>query len=368
MTTPCAAAEPSEPSPRADGRGLVFWYQATRLARASASCRYRLGHFAERLVGATCVVDPKPPLGLLASGSVLVVVRPFLEQAHRDLLFRCRQRGVTLIADFDDLLFGGEPDDHPLVLSGALSRQECGRRIEIYRASLELFDAFTVATEPLREALHALDPAARVVVTPNGLSRSWIAQGRLLYRAWRPGDTKVIRFLAGSPSHDADLAEVSPILGEVLRAHPEVSLELVGPGAWDQAGLPKAQVRCLPHLPFAELPRLIARSWVCIAPLRPSAFTRCKSAIKFLEAAALGAPCIASPNPDALRHRSGGILLAGQEGERTNERAWWEALTRLLDDTERMSVGLRARQYVEHHGLADEGARILSRELLGRAT
>lgn len=336
----------------------MFWYQATRLARASASCRYRLGHFAERLAGATTIVDPCPPLQRLTRASVLVVVRPFVDDATRRLLEGCRERGVTLVADFDDLLFAGEPGDYPLVLSGSLDRASCARRIAIYREGLSLFDAFTVSTEALRDELLATVPEARVSWVPNGLSRAWVEQGRRLYRAWRPGDPKVIRFLSGSPSHDADLAEIAPLLTELLRARPEVQLELVGPVTVEHGALPGQALSFRAHLPYAELPRLLASSWVTIAPLRPSRFTRCKSALKFLESAAFGAPCVASPNPDATRHRNGGILLA------PDERAWWEALTLLLDDDERMRVGAESRAYVEQRGDAAIGAGVLHDEVL----
>ncbi len=345
--------------PRFEGRGLVFWYQATRLARASASCRYRLGHFAERLRGATTVVDPKPSLEVLAKARTLVVVRPYLDDACRRLLEGCRDRGVRLVADFDDLLFAGEPTDYPLVLSGALSETECAERIERYRVGLSVFDAFTAATEALRDRLVEALPDADVAWTPNGLSGLWLRQGHALYPRWSPGEPRVVRFLAGSPSHDADLAQVVSVLGEFLRGRLDVRLEIVGPVRLEPGHLPADRVSFRALVPYLELPRLLASSWVTIAPLRPSPFTRCKSAIKFLESAAFGAPCIASssdaaPWPDATRHREGGILLAGDESE------WWEALNRMMDDDERRAVGRRAETWVAQHGLAHRGARALS--------
>jgi len=359
MTTRSGSvADEARPS-RFDGRGLVFWYQATRLARASASCRYRLGHFVEHLRGATTIVDPEPPLQLLAKARTLVVVRPFLDAGCRRLLEACRGRGVRLVADFDDLLFAGDPAEYPLVLSGAMRERDCAERIAVYREGLSLFDAFTVATEELRDRLLAAIPGARVRWTPNGLSPSWLRQGRALYPTWRPSEPKVVRFLAGSPSHDADFAEVTAVLGEFLRTHPDVRLEIVGPVRVEPGHLPGDRVSFSPLVPFLELPRLLASSWLTIAPLHPSAFTRCKSAIKFLESAAFGAPCIASsseatPWRDATRHREGGILLAG------DEPSWWRALNRMMDDDERMALSRRSQQWVEGQGRADEGAELLS--------
>lgn len=355
MTIRSGSAADGE-SRRFDGRGLVFWYQATRLARASASCRYRIGHFAELLRGATAIVDPKPPLAALAKARTLVVVRPYLDDGCLRLLDACRDRGVRLVADFDDLLFAGDPADYPLVLSGAMSEGECADRIARYRAGLSVFDAFTVATEALRDRLSDLLPDAEVVWTPNGLSTSWVRQGRALYPTWRPGEPRVLRFLAGSPSHDADFAEVVGVLGEFLRARPDVRLQIIGPVKVQAGHLPSVQVAFEPLVPYLELPRLLASSWLTIAPLRSTAFTACKSAIKFLESAAFGAPCIATsseaaPWRDATRHREGGILLAGDESE------WWRELNRMMDDGERMALGRRSRIWVDEHGGADRGAR-----------
>ena len=128
------------------GRGLVLWYQAVRRARASASCRYRMGHFAELLGGATTIVDRAPPPGSLRGARTLVVVRPELDHRARATLAWARSRGVRLVADYDDLLFDGDPADHPLVLNRSITMAAAADRIAGHRAALPLFDAFTVAT------------------------------------------------------------------------------------------------------------------------------------------------------------------------------------------------------------------------------
>jgi glycosyltransferase involved in cell wall biosynthesis len=276
----------------------------------------------------------------------LVVIRPYLDSRARKLLEACRRRGVRLVADFDDLLFAGDPRDHPLVQSGALGETACAAAMAHYRDGLALFDAFTVATAPLRDEL---SPLVRGPVhwLPNGLSRSWLAQGRALYRSWQPGDRKVIRYLAGSPSHDADFAVIVALLAELLRARRDLSLEIVGPLRLPSAALPEQQVLRRPAVPHAELARLLASSWVTLAPLVSTRFTRCKSSIKFLESAAFGAPCIATPIADMERHADGGVLLASDEGQ------WYAALTALLDDELRMEIAGKVRRYADRHGMVE---------------
>lgn len=332
------------------GQGVFCWYQATRLARASASCRYRMGNLAELLRGLTTVVDPRPPSWLFREAEVVVVVRPFVDGAAESVLAVLRRRGVRLIGDFDDLLFSGDPAEYPLVRSGALDRAECARRIVRYRRGLEQFDAFTVATEPLAEFVRTVEPDTPVQVVPNGVSPGWLAQGEALYPPWRRGDPKVIRFLPGSPSHDADFAQIADTVAAFVRDHAEVSLEVVGPLELPEPQQFGGRLHHVAPVPFAELPRLLASSWVTLAPLAPSQFNRCKSGIKFLESAAFGTPCIATPSPDMERHAGGGVVLA------RDARDWREALEQLLDDEHRSELSRKGRTYVAAEGTARHGA------------
>lgn len=309
---------------RFDGRGLVFWYQATGLARASASCQYRIGNFVEHLRGATSIIHPTPPERWWGHAHTLIVVRPYLDRNAERILEKARKKGIRLVADFDDLLFAGDPAEYPLVQRGTLSVNEAARRLDHVRDDLAAFDAFTAATEPLVDELRSsLGPDANVRWIPNGLSASWVAQGHALHKRWQPGDAKVMRYLAGSPSHDADFAMIAPVLRRFLATNDDVSLETVGPVAIGD-GWPGKRVRQHSRVPFAELPRYIASSWVTLAPLEDTSFNRCKSAIKVLESAAFGCPCAATPIPDVDAQASSGAAACG-----VDDGMWWQTLQSL---------------------------------------
>ena len=327
------------------GRAIVFWYQATRLARAEGSCRYRIGNVVELLRGATSVVDARPPRRVFEDARLVVVVRPFLDLEDVQTLRVLRRRGVMLVADFDDHLFDGDPNVAPPVLSGTLTPDECAVRIRRCREGLVHFDAFTVSTPHLADRLRSVVPGVDVSVVPNGVSPLWVAQGRAQYEPWAPGQPRVIRYLVGSPSHDADFAVVLRPLAQFLREHAGVRLEVVGPLRFEREALPAGQVSQIGRIPFDELPRLLASSWVTLAPLARTEFNWCRSAIKFLESAAFGAPCIATPNSDMLRHSKGGVILAETWHD------WLDALTELAgNDDYRMSMSDRGRTHVDKHG------------------
>jgi glycosyltransferase involved in cell wall biosynthesis len=268
-----------------------------------------------------------------------------------------KRRGVHLIADFDDLLFSRRATGLP---SSALGRD--GSRPDSYRSVLSWFDEFTASTEPLCERLSEVEPAAPVHFVPNGPSHAWIEQGRALYRRWQPEDPKVIRYFSGSPSHDADLASMARPLEAFLARHGDVNLELVGSFGADELPIAGPRVKRMPRVRYDALPKLLASTWLNLAPLSENDFNQCKSAIKLLEAGAFGCPTLASPNPDIERHRSAGaeVVICRAESD------WAEELEGMLDDQRRQRIGQSLDEYVQKNSTANISGRAFS-AVLGAA-
>ena len=334
--------------PRTPARRLCFWYQALDVAKATASCRYRINNLCELLSGADIVVERELPRQIRARVATVCMIRPLVTPALLAELAALRDGGVRLIADFDDLLFAGRVTGLPGSVGGATSTALLDARLEGYAAALTAFDAFTVSTRPLRDQILQRVPAADVAVVPNGLSEAWVRQGRALYEAFQPGDPLVIRYFAGSPSHDDDFASVVEPIRRFLFEHPEVRLELVGPISADVSTFPQGRVALLPAVPYEVLPMLIAKSWVNIAPLRASEYAESKSALKVLEAAAFGCPTLASPNDDVRRHHAEGAPVRLCE----TAQDWQRELERALDMSQRMELGHAARRYADEHAMA----------------
>jgi glycosyltransferase involved in cell wall biosynthesis len=338
--TPSLPAAPE----RADGRGLFFWQRAPRASSTPAPRRYRIGNLVELLRGSTAVVRSRPKAELFRGARAIVCLRPTFDAASATMLDQCRRSGAFLIADFDDLMFRGPVDDWPDVIAGQVTQRAAERKLAQYRDALAQFDAFTASTEVLAEALRDATGGARVWVVKNGVSVSWWRQGRLLLPPARPRD-RVIRYLPGS-RHDHDLAVAAEPLGRFLRRHPDVRLEVFGPSGGLPKCIPKERSRHLPRVPFDHLARVLATSWATLAPLTDTPFNRAKSAVKFLESAVFGAPCVATPIPDMQEHEAGGLLLAS-----TSEQ-WEAALERLLDPTFHRETAERGRSWVEQRGMA----------------
>lgn len=323
----------------------VFWYPGYLGGRAPASSRYRVGNLVELLRGARVVMGGRVPRKALNDARILIASRPRASMATSNIVARCVRGGVLRVADFDDLLFTDDVDALPTVLSGRESRAQAAARVRRHRSVIEHFDVFTVATQPLADALRRLAPGAPIFVVPNGLSAQWVERGRSIYPSWKPGDPRVIRYLPGS-THDADFAMIAPILAKFLNMNPDVHVEVVGPLHWDRAGFPPNRIRHREMVTYDHLPRFLSSSWVNLAPLVNNGFNRCKSSIKFLEAAAFACPTIATPIPSMRGHIDGGVTLAA------NPEEWHHALEEMRDDEFRMDQGQRAQDYVLSHGTA----------------
>jgi glycosyltransferase involved in cell wall biosynthesis len=332
---------------RVDGRGISFWQRAPRTSSPSAPRRYRVGNHVELLRGATTIIRSNPSADLFRGAKAVICLRPTLDRITQRVVEACRRAGALVVADFDDLLFAGTVADWPDVIAGALPVADAERKLAQYRGALALFDAFTTSTAALAEDLRHESGGARVAVVPNGVSVTWWQQGLALAEPKPEPERRprVVRYLPGS-RHDHDFEVAALALGRFMHRERDVVLEVLGPCEKVPSALPPERVRRVPRVPFDHLPRWLSDSWVTIAPLADAPFNRRKSAIKFLESAAFGTPCIATPIGDMSEHVDGGLILAGSDGE------WDAAFDRLCDATFYRHTSERGRQWVKEHGTA----------------
>lgn len=250
---------------------------------------------------------------------------------------RRRERAVPVLYDVDDLIFDPELKDqvHGLANLPQAEIDLWWRGVARYRTTMEAADMFIGSTTELCRHATAVTglPARRFA---NGVG-TLLAQASddALQRPRTDGPLR-IGYFSGTNTHDADWAAVEPAVLQVLRAHPDVELWLGGlvePTA--AAAELSDRIRRLPFVAWSELPGLLRDVDVALAPLtEASQFNEAKSAIKWLEAALVETPVIASPTEpfrEAIDPGRTGFLAASTE-------EWADAMTALLDD-----VGLRRR-------------------------
>jgi glycosyltransferase involved in cell wall biosynthesis len=262
---------------------------------------------------------------------------------------RARACGGRVLGAIDDLIFVPEEALFPeLAAWDADERDLWMDGVRRYRATLERCDAVLAPTEPIVSELASA--GMRGILHRNSVSDPELALAREVC-AEREGRGTLspafrIGYFSGTPTHDRDFAVVAPVLARLLREHRGASLRLFGPVDPGEALAPVAsRVECRSLVPWWRLPREVAACDVSLAPLDLTGrFAACKGEIKYLEAAAVGVPVVASPS-DAFRHAVGGDengRLAGSPEE------WHEALAALLGDPAlRRRLGGAARADVE---------------------
>lgn len=280
-------------------------------------------------------------LDRLREADAVLVQRDFARyrEVFAEIVARTREQRKPLVFDIDDLLVE-LPASHPDYEYYRRSRAA------ILWAASEA-DVITVSTPVLQRYFRQFN--RRVEVLPNCLIDDlWqdILSRPLHPPTHQSPSTLVVGFMGGH-GHIADLEWIEPVIERVLNEYPHVrflswgcplperlqhhpSAEWVAPGLVDYA-----EFVCY----FAQ-----QESHIFLAPLAPSFFNSCKSALKYLEYSALGVPGIYSAVGDfseLVHHRTTGLLASTPD-------EWLEFLVDLIErPEERHRLGQNARQSVQ---------------------
>jgi hypothetical protein len=221
---------------------------------------------------------------------------------------------------------------------------------------MEVCDAYVGSTTALCEHVTAVTglPSYRFA---NGVGQSLARLSERELARDRSAGALRIGYFSGTDTHDADWAVAEPAVAEVLRSRPDVELWVGGLLTTGPAlAAFERRIRRLPMVPWTRLPARLRDVDVNLAPLvLGSAFNEAKSAIKWLEAALVETPTVASPTQpfaEAIEHGRSGFLA------RTHEE-WVEHIEALLDDEllRRRIGGVAKREALLRWSPAQQGAR-----------
>ncbi len=285
---------------------------------------------------------------LARSAEAVVLYRVPATEQILDLIdmVRHRDQPVPVLFDVDDLVFdpGLEPELREVLahLSDA-ERAQYWRGVRRYRTTLEASDAYIGSTTMLCRAVEELIgiPAHPFA---NGVGRQLGRVSDAEFRRDRADGPLRIGYLSGTSTHNQDWAFVEPAVLQIMREFPEIELWLGGPLETSPAMDAVAdRTRRTPLVPWPELPRLLRDLDVNLAPLAPgSRFNEAKSSIKWLEAALVATPTVASPTEPFrtdIDHLRTGVLAS-------DVQEWAVALRVLLADPARLHrIGHAARNH-----------------------
>ena len=334
-----------------------------------APLRYRGFLPAEALAGLGVQVDvrmyrdPAVP-ELAAEVDAVVFYRVPATDQVLALIQDLRRRPIPILFDIDDLVV--DPDLaaelNPILQAvPGMDLDLYWQGVRRYRTTLEACDGYIGSTAYLCERIAELTgmPTYRFA---NGVGRELARASDAHLRRRRSAGPIRLGYFSGTNTHNEDWAHIEGAVARVLQQRPEVELWLGGQLETGAALLPYTdRIKRLPTVVWYRLPALLRDVDINLAPLQPGrTFNEAKSAIKYLEAALVATPTVASqfrPFRECIEPGVNGLLADSPD-------EWEAALLRLVDDAAlRAQLGAAAREQVLlQHSPARQGHRY--REIL----
>ena len=306
----------------------ILYLTNTRFAATpyrDASTRYRCYHPAESLIDKQMVADVGVldviDINIVERYDAVVFLRPSYDRRIASIANLCRQKGITLIADFDDLIFRPElAEESPLVKNSQATAEQIKAVFQRHREALNLFDAVTVSTQGLVWQINEACPGLPVMCMPNGLSRFWLQYNKHIANRFADNSTQKsvngdITYLPGTRSHDHDFQTVNHTLANSVNSTDGRRVNVIGALDIDESLFDNEKLVRGSWRDYFQLPQAIANSWLTIAPLANTKFNQCKSHIKFIESAAFGTPHISSNIQDVSQHNVEGLSIVNSASE-----------------------------------------------------
>ncbi len=286
---------------------------------------------------------------------LVIVYRVPMSPWLRSCLTYARALGRPVIFSCDDLVF----DEHAAPTAALALLPEHHRRgwislCERYADTLRASDRFLGSTPALVDAARRLGVPGDAIANGLGNMQLDAAERASKQAAALPRDSHIrLAYLSGTNMHDLDFALVEPALATVLATFPTARLRLVGYLRPSERLAPYAdRIERLPFLPWPEVFECLSDVDINLAPLASlGAFSDAKSAVKYLEAAVMGVPTIASPTPPFEA-----AIEDGKNGMLADTKEWARALTTLIEDgplRRRLGTAARTDAFL-HYGPASQ--------------
>ena len=337
--------------------------------------RYRVAHQIEQLaasgISASAVDAWKLDNDIARHGRMFVIFRCPITDAVREFIELAKRLNKTVLYDIDDLVIDTcYTNQIPFVASMSVEdKRSYDDGVVRMGETLKLCDGAITTTEELATELRKFVP--RVYVNRNTASEAMRDYSEIaIYRrdilpAFKREDVKHcdlkiydravarqkeraessevrIGYFSGSITHNDDFQLVMPAIVSVMRKRGNVKLLLMGELSLPDELVPFGdRIISVPFSDWRRMPNIIASCDINIAPLRDTLFNRAKSENKWVEAALVKVPTVAS-NVGAFKRmiEPGNGILCNTEAD------WEDALLRLIDDSSlRCSLGESAYGY-----------------------
>ena len=266
-------------------------------------------------------------LSLAQNANHIIIYRSPISPELLRLCHLAKEYGKPVFFDIDDLVFDTVYTDQ-LSYTQGLNSVEKGNYdagVRNYGYMLENCDGAITSTNQLQEELYKYQ--SKVLLNRNLASDDLIAiSSRYIKDYSQTSDIVKIGYFSGSISHNENFELIKPAIKQLLTKYSNVQLHIVGILDIPEDMKPfENQIVTHDYVDWDKLPSLISDVDINLAPLVDSIFNRAKSEIKWIEAALVKVPTVASKIgafSDAI--------VDGETGLLATDDQWFEKLEDLV--------------------------------------
>ena len=270
-------------------------------------------------------------LSMAQNASHIIIYRSPVSPELLRLCHLAKEYGKPVFFDIDDLVFDTVYTDQ-LSYTQGLNSVEKGNYdagVRNYGYMLKNCDGAITSTNQLQEELYKYQ--SKVLLNRNLASDDLIAISSQYIKDYSQiSDIVKIGYFSGSISHNENFELIKPAIKQLLTKYSNVQLHIVGILDIPQDMKPfENQIITHDYVDWDKLPALISEVDINLAPLVNSIFNRAKSEIKWIEAALVKVPTVASKIgafSDAIIDGETGLLATDDE--------WFDKLEALVLSTE----------------------------------
>ncbi|MCA9329249.1 glycosyltransferase, partial [Candidatus Saccharibacteria bacterium] len=316
--------------------------------------RYRVDHQMEQLKAAGMSSDvvfyENLSMSMLKYYRGFVFFRCPITPTIHDFIGQAKYYNKVCIFDIDDLVVDTRYTNKVKYVKEMkdADKQIYDDGVNRMRATLKLCDSAITTTEALKNKLKQYTP--KVVINRNVASDEMAylsreAQKKVLSQ--RQADRIVIGYFSGSITHNEDFEMIRSDIERIFDTHSNVYMKVVGIlDVPKQLQAYKDRIITVPFMDWRQMSDEVALCDIIIAPLVSTVFNEAKSENKWLEAALVGVPTVAS-NLGAFKE----VINDRETGFLANKNQWFDILNELIcrpDLRERVGKVAQTAVYQNH--------------------
>lgn len=273
-----------------------------------------------------------------------------MEMSDRFMVFHneARRLGLAIYYDIDDPVF-----DAPLLKANENLKLiephhlvNLVRDADKIRSAMERCDFMTASTPFLASLMSQASGGKPSFVWRNVADQSALDIGAKITTTESGGRSRAFRlgYFSGSLAHKADFIVAEDAIANFLEEHANVELLLYGhTGASEKLDRFSERISRVGFSDYEAYLKAVASCDVMVVPLMDDAFNRCKSVVRYIDAAVVKTPVIASSVGDYKE-----LITQGENGWLCGPDDWAVVLREVASDPEGcVAVGQNARQFVE---------------------